>query len=156
MPVPTPFAASAFATVIDGFVFDITVTNEGSGYPEAPGVGFSGGGGNGAQAVAIVADGMVTNVSTTDAGMGYITPPAVMIDPPSTLNGLGPSGVVAEFQVDCLGLTPGLTYQLESSPTLPAVWTNSVPSFVAVSNTVSIYLNVGTGNQFFRLARMHQ
>jgi formylglycine-generating enzyme required for sulfatase activity len=75
--------ATATATVVNGFVVAITVTDGGAGYPVAPVVTITGGGGSGAVAVAVVADGAVTQITVTGAGSGYTSIPTVVIsDPP--------------------------------------------------------------------------
>ncbi len=49
--------ATALATVVNGSVHDVVITNPGSGYTSAPGVTISGGGGGGAGASALVTAG---------------------------------------------------------------------------------------------------
>jgi 4-hydroxybenzoate polyprenyltransferase len=55
--------ATAIATVINGFVVAITITDGGAGYTEPPTVTLSGGGGSGATATALVSNGAVSLVN---------------------------------------------------------------------------------------------
>ena len=77
-------AAGATATVYNGFVVGITVTNGGSGYTFAPLVTITGGGGAGAGAFASTSNGVVTAITVTNAGSGYASTPQVIITAPST------------------------------------------------------------------------
>jgi formylglycine-generating enzyme required for sulfatase activity len=74
--------ASAVATISNGAVVSILVSDGGSGYSAPPGVTFVGGGGTGATASAELLEGMVTNISIQAAGSGYASAPFVAIDPP--------------------------------------------------------------------------
>jgi hypothetical protein len=65
--------ATATATVSDGVVDSIVVTNSGTGYTSSPTVTLVGGGGTGATATATVSDGVVTAISVLDGGSGYKT-----------------------------------------------------------------------------------
>ena len=75
-------AATAVATIVNGYVFAVTVTDGGAGYAVAPAVTMSGGGGSGATAVATVANGAVEKIIVTTAGFGYTSTPEVVIAPP--------------------------------------------------------------------------
>jgi hypothetical protein len=79
---PCVSGASGIAQVVNGFVVGVTVTDEGSGYPNAPVVTFSDGGGSGATATATLLDGRVTAISITNPGRGYTSTPTVQIAPP--------------------------------------------------------------------------
>src|SRR5690348_3077632 len=74
--------AGATASMTNGFVIAITVTNGGSGYSFAPGVTITGGGGTGAIANSTISNGAVIAITVTDAGSGYVSVPQVLIDPP--------------------------------------------------------------------------
>jgi hypothetical protein len=74
--------AAAFATVVNGFVVAVTVTDAGMGYTNAPIVTISGGGGSGAMAVAAVSNGVVVNIIVEDAGHEYTNAPTVTISAP--------------------------------------------------------------------------
>jgi len=76
--------AGATATLFNGFVVGITVTNGGSGYTFVPLVTITGGGGAGAGAYATVSGGVVTAITVTNAGSGYTSQPQVKIAAPST------------------------------------------------------------------------
>jgi hypothetical protein len=75
--------AGARATVFNGFVVDVTITNSGYWYSVPPSVTFLGGGGAGAMAVATnITNGSVASIKIIDAGTGYTTPPEIVIEPP--------------------------------------------------------------------------
>ena len=78
-PPPVNHPAVASATVINGFVISIAVTDGGYGYPENPSVIISGGGGSGAAASATVLNGSIKSITVTDAGIGYTNPPTVVV-----------------------------------------------------------------------------
>jgi|GEM_PF-1101409 len=60
--------AAATATITQGRLSAITVTNGGSGYSTAPTVAINGGGGTGATATSTVAGGQVTGITITNPG----------------------------------------------------------------------------------------
>ena len=80
-PVPGAGGATATATITNGQVTSVTVTNGGAGYDpnNPPSVMFLGGGpGTGAGATAVVsAGGVITSVTVTNAGSNYTTAPSV-------------------------------------------------------------------------------
>lgn len=63
-------------------ITDVSIIQGGSGYVEAPGVSFSGGGGASAAATATISGGVVTRVAVTNAGSSYETVPTVTIQVP--------------------------------------------------------------------------
>ena len=63
-------------------VTDVSLSNYGSGYVEAPGVTFSGGGGSSAAASASISNGQVSNITVTNVGSGYTSDPTVTIQVP--------------------------------------------------------------------------
>jgi hypothetical protein len=63
-------------------ITDVSVGNAGSGYVEAPGVSFSGGGGTGAAASATISGGKVTKILITNVGSSYETVPTVTVQVP--------------------------------------------------------------------------
>lgn len=76
--------AEAFATMEDGVVVAVTVTQPGCGYTSPPIVAITppDNGGAPAQATATVADGKVTGITVTDAGTRYDFGPQVSISRP--------------------------------------------------------------------------
>jgi len=92
----TPFAAltatgvtkaTATATIVNGEVAYVTVTNPGAGYTGEPAVSFSGGGGARAYARANVdATGKVVSITITNPGSGYTTAPTVAVSGLSILD----------------------------------------------------------------------
>lgn len=71
--------ATATASINEGAVNDVSITNAGSGYTSAPNVSFSGGAGSGAQATAAVSNGQVSSITITNGGSGYTSAPTVSI-----------------------------------------------------------------------------
>ena len=65
-----------------GSVVEVGVANAGTGYTEAPGVAFSGGGGSSAAATATISGGSVTSIAVTNNGSSYENVPTVSIDVP--------------------------------------------------------------------------
>jgi phage tail sheath protein FI len=59
----------------------ISVSNGGSGYPSAPEVAITSGGGTGATAQAVVNGGVVTAINVLNPGSGYTSNPTVTINP---------------------------------------------------------------------------
>jgi formylglycine-generating enzyme required for sulfatase activity len=116
--------ATAAATVINGFVVAITVTDGGAGYTEAPTVTISGGGGSGATATALVSNGAVSLIIVLTAGSGYSGSPDVIISAPY-IPPVDPPVLALQMVplVTILG-SPGDTNQIETATTLGAgaVW----------------------------------
>jgi formylglycine-generating enzyme required for sulfatase activity len=71
--------AMATASVTNGFVVSVTVTDGGTGYLVPPVVAFSGGEGSGATATASISGGAVTQIAVLTAGNGYTNAPTVII-----------------------------------------------------------------------------
>jgi hypothetical protein len=90
--------ATGTASVVNGFVVAVTVTDGGAGYSTSPSVSLQGGGGQGAVAVAAVQNGSVTQVTVTNAGHDYASPPEVIIAAP--FNDPFSEGLVAYFPFD--------------------------------------------------------
>ena len=65
--------AAASATVVNGTVVSVAITNPGGGYTSPPTVSLSGGSGAGATAVASLTSGAVTSITVTSGGAGYAT-----------------------------------------------------------------------------------
>jgi hypothetical protein len=79
----SPMAATAMATVLNGFVISANLTDSGCGYTNPPSVQIVGGGGTGATAVAQVTNGYIVGITITDAGTGYTSVPSIFIAPPA-------------------------------------------------------------------------
>ncbi|HEY5914224.1 MAG TPA: formylglycine-generating enzyme family protein [Verrucomicrobiae bacterium] len=75
-------AATAVATVANGSLTGITVTDGGSGYAAPPNVTLVGGGGSGASALAQVSSGVVSVIVVVLPGAGYTEAPVVAVEPP--------------------------------------------------------------------------
>ena len=65
-----------------GRVVEVGIANPGTGYTEAPGVTFTGGGGSGAEATATISGGSVTAIALDANGSSYENVPTVSIDVP--------------------------------------------------------------------------
>jgi len=65
-----------------GYISAVSLIQGGTRYLEVPAVGFSGGGGSGAEATATIAAGSVTAVTVTDNGSSYETAPTVNLSVP--------------------------------------------------------------------------
>jgi hypothetical protein len=146
--IPSP--ATATATVVNGFVVGVTVTDGGCGYTNAPVVSLVGGGGTGAAAIAVVTNGVVVGITITDPGTGYTSTPTVVIYSSIISSQIGLiRAVIPTFS----SLSVGLSYQLQVSSGLNT-WTNYGSSFVA-TNAALIYpqsFSVTNWDQlFFRL-----
>ena len=77
--------AAASATISDGAVGIITVTDGGSGYDSAPIVSFVGIASTSASAVAILTNGSVTAIRLSNTGYGYTEAPTIRISDPYLL-----------------------------------------------------------------------
>lgn len=77
----------AFAEIVNdaGQIGSVKVTDAGFGYPNAPIVSFTGGGGSGAAATASIDAGQVTSVNLTNFGSGYTSAPSVFFAEPYDL-----------------------------------------------------------------------
>ncbi len=142
-----PHAATATATVVNGFVISVNLTSGGCGYTNAPLVEIVGGGGTGATATAVVSNGAVTGVVITDAGIGYTNTPSVLIaSPPFT-----PWLTIAVSQVAVTEhVVLGHNYVLESSTDLKN-WTQVGSQFTAQSEVITLKFDVASTGQFFRI-----
>jgi hypothetical protein len=73
--------AYAVATITDGEVTDIAITDAGLGYKEAT-ITISGGGGSNATATATIVGDSISKIDITNAGTGYTSTPTVTISAP--------------------------------------------------------------------------
>jgi hypothetical protein len=78
-PASAQQAAQATATLVNGFVVGVTLTDGGSGYAYPPRVSFVGSCVNAAGAYATISNGAVTAVTVTNAGYSYAGVPVVLI-----------------------------------------------------------------------------
>ena len=131
--------ATAVATVADGWVATITVTDGGAGYVTPPNVTLMGGGGTGATASALVTNGVVVQIVILTSGNGYTTAPAVTIDPPAP--GIQPATLsISLVPVLFISGPPGEVQQIQYADAL-----GSTNQWFALTNIV---LGGGT-NMFF-------
>lgn len=145
-PFCSPYAATAVASVVNGFVVEAAVTDGGCGYSEPPLVVFEGGGGTGAAATAIVTNGVVIGIEITNAGKGYTSIPKIAIASP-------PFVPWVDIEVSAVRVTQhvvlGKRYVLESSSNL-SVWTSVGDPFTATQETVTQEFQVDVTGRFFR------
>jgi hypothetical protein len=146
---PVPAQAYAIAHVLNGFVYEIDLTNGGSGYTNKPGVKLSGCGGSGALAsVTNVSNGVVTGIHVDNPGSGYTCAPLVVIDPPPA-KALYPT-VAHYMELDMSHLSPYDDYQLESSEVPSGSWTNLL-LFTPTSATTMQLVNAQASLGFYRV-----
>jgi len=142
-------AATATATVVNGFVIGATITDVGCGYTTTPAVLIQGGGGTGAKATASMSNGVVTGITLTDAGVGYTSTPIIYFSSPIAIQ----VGLQKAVKPSFGNLSPGFSYQLQVSSDLNT-WTNQGSPFTATSPTMIVpqYWDVDNWNSlFFRL-----
>lgn len=150
-PLPcTPHAATATASVVNGFVVGATITDPGCGYTNSPLVLIQGGGGTGAAATAAVSNGVLLSITITDAGSGYTNAPAIYIYSPPFVPQIT---LVRAVKPMFSALFLGTNYQLQVSTDL-TTWTNQGVPFVATNDVMEYpqYFDVDNwGQLFFRV-----
>ena len=120
--------AEATATIGNGIVGIITVTNSGSGYSIPPTVTVSGISSVAAAATAIVsAAGSITAIRLTNAGLAYTQAPTITISPPAN-TGIG----TFAFNETIVGSTSGVTAIVRN-------W-NSVTNQLQISNVTGSFI----------------
>lgn len=95
-------------------VTDVSIEGAGSGYVEAPGVTFSGGGGSGAAATATIAGGVVTAITVTNVGSSYETVPTVAVQVPVltvATSGVNTTDDIITYAAHGQANTAALTYE---------------------------------------------
>ena len=155
----TPKAATAAATVVNGFLVGASISDPGLGYTNTPIVRVIGGNGTGAQAVAVVSNGIVTAVKLLAAGSGYTTAPVIVIAPPFIpqptigIKALvfGPLATPV-IRLDFTNLSPYDNYQLEFTAMAGGAWTNLGAPFVPTGATNTQYAD-GVGSAGFLRVR---
>ena len=155
--------ATATSTVATGYVRNITLLNDGSGYTSTPVVSISTApsGGTNATAVAITTtrNGVtsIQEILLTNAGAGYTTPPTIVITEGGGGSGAAATcGIVTDkkgvvsFTITNGGVgystAPNVSIALPSlSPNLPA----SAKAVVSAAGTISAIRIVNAGEGFF-------
>jgi hypothetical protein len=164
------FLVDAAETISGGDkVVDISLSNQGSGYVEAPSVSFSGGGGTSAAATASIAGGKISNITVTNVGSGYTSDPTVVLQVPvmtvaasavnltsDTINyashGQANSAALVYNNgggTSITGLTSGTTYYV-SNP-LTNSFTLSTSAANAANNVVINLTGQGNNAQYFTI-----
>jgi hypothetical protein len=155
-PMP-PRKAAALASIINGFVVDITIIDGGSGYESPPVVYIFGGGGLGATAVASIEGGVVNGFKITNAGNDYKTEPNIEIANP--LDNLNNPFLTPKLSIDVtsvrvnMDLIPGNRYQLQASKDLQA-WFNVGETFVPQTRFSYQDFNTSVFGQYFRIVEI--
>ena len=123
-----------------GYVSAVALIQGGSGYVEAPGVSFSGGGGSGAAATATISGGVVTGVTVSNNGSSYETAPTVTIQVPVLT--LATSGVDTA--------TDTITYTAHGQTTGAALAYNNGggTSITGLTSGTTYYARVANANSF--------
>ncbi len=142
-----PHPATAVATMVNGSVTDIQLTDLGCGYTNAPIVRIVGGGGTGATATTTIVNGYVTSITITSAGTGYTNAPRVRIASPPFM----PSLSIAVSRVKVTQrVVLGRSYVLESSSDLQS-WSLIGTRFTAEDELIEQEFEVGLTGRFFRI-----
>ena len=143
-----PHAAIGYASVVNGFVVGVTLTDNGYGYTNTPAVRFIGGGGSGAAATAVVSNGLVIAVNVSITGSGYTNPPVVVIAPPY----IQPPtmGIVAMSLLSFTNLAVGTNYQFQSY--FEGTLSNIGAAFIATSPTFTQYVSGTVVPNNYRMA----
>jgi hypothetical protein len=120
--------ASAVATIGNGIVGIITVSNGGSGYITPPTISFVGVSSIPAQANATINNsGTVTQIRLTNAGLGYTQVPQIQISSPNIVVGFG----TYKYNEVVVGSISSITARVKS-------W-NSVTKILEVSNSTGTF-----------------
>jgi hypothetical protein len=151
VPVCTPHAAKATATLFNNFVVGATITDTGCGYTNAPTVTISGGGGSGATATATInANGVVTAVNIISAGSGYTNTPQIIITSPPFV----PTVSIAVSKVLVTGhVQLGFNYVFDASSNL-VNWAAATSSFTATNEYMSSEFDVNATGRYFRVRQV--
>ena len=151
-PFP-PSQAKGTATLINGFVTGVQITDTGHGYEGViPPVTFLGGGGSGAKGIAIVSNGMVTGISMTATGSGYTNAPYVLVAAPPGLARV----VISVHSVDLtLHLIPGYTYKIQTAIHFGSTWVDVETGILAVDATMVRTFDLTTNTQLFRVVQVN-
>jgi len=137
LTVQGPHAATATATVVNGFVVGATLTDGGYGYTNTPSVSIIGGGGSGAQAVAVASNEVVIALNILDAGQGYTNTPVVVIGPPFIPQPA--MGIAALSLLSFTNLAVGASYQLQFFAA--GAWSAIGAAFTAASPAFAQYVS---------------
>jgi hypothetical protein len=146
-PCSIPRKASATATVVNGFVVGVTITDPGCGYTDPPAVVVRGGGGSDARATTVVSNRVVVAINVVSAGSGYTNAPTILIASPPFL----PTLSIAFSKVKVIqNVVLGRNYILQSSTDLVS-WAATGPPFTADSESIVTEFDVDVTGRFFRI-----
>ena len=151
IPLCSPHAATATATLFNMFVVGAVVTDSGCGYSNAPTVTITGGGGSGATATATInSNGLVTAINMISAGSGYTNSPQIIIASPPFV----PTVSIAFSKVRVTGhVQLGLNYFFDTSSNL-ANWAASGTSFTATNEYMSSEFDINSTGKYFRIRQV--
>lgn len=133
-------------------VTGVSIQVAGSGYVEAPGVTFSGGGGSGAAATATIAGGVVTAITITNVGSSYETVPTVAVQVPVltvATSGVNTTDDIITYTAHGQANTAALTYENAGGTSITGL-TDGTVYYVGekTTNTFKLYntsANAATG-----------
>jgi hypothetical protein len=145
-----PHGATAIATLVNGFVVGINITDAGCGYTNTPLVEIVGGGGSNAVATATVNNGVVTGITVLNAGFGYTNVPDVLIVSPPFLSWL--EIAISQFRVT-EHVVLGQNYQLQSSSDM-VNWVPAGPPFTAQTEVITQVFDAEETGRYFRLLQL--
>ncbi len=146
---PCSRRATATATIQNGSVVGITITDGGCGYTNSPIVWIQGGGGSGAMGTAVVNNGVVVGINIIAGGSNYTNSPDVYIYSPAGLQ----IALIKAVRPSFTDLIVGTNYQLQVSDDMVS-WSNQGSPFTATSPTMAYpaYWDVENwGRLFFRV-----
>jgi hypothetical protein len=147
-----PYRATATATLDNGFLVKINITDGGCGYTNnpLPVVLIRDASGTGATAHAVVTNGVVASIVIDDAGKNYSTNTVVLIAPPPFFPTLSISVKTVSVQ---MSVVIGRKYELDVSTDMMS-WTPVEPPFVAQDDTITQEFDVTNTGRFFRIVEV--
>ncbi len=146
----TPRRALASAVVVNGFVVEIKLSDEGCGYSEIPIVRILDSNGVEAKALAVLNGGRITAINVLDAGNGYTDATEVWIQGPPH----DPWLSVRTSKVEVTqNVVIGRQYVLEVSGDLNE-WAQVAPPFIAEEELIIQEFDVQESGRFYRIRQI--
>lgn len=148
LQLPLFQTAKVTASVVNGFLVAITVTNGGTGYTTPPSVTITDATGTGATATATVTAGVVTSITVQSPGKNYSGSPTITVAAPPVAGIVGTGTPTLTLNVS--GLFPNVPYQLERSTDLKTL--QSVGNaFVPTGTTYGLSVDMSGYESFYRV-----
>lgn len=113
------YGASAFATLKNGVLSNIVITNKGSGYTQTPLITITNGNGSIIYGTPTIVSGRitgilpwhtVTDVVITNPGFGFATPPTVSFTSPSSGTGVATTSTITGITLDVVARSSGIFF----------------------------------------------